>query len=405
MAFIGLAKFMLLVGGLLFLIFSSNQHSSSEMPRCKWLSPQIAILVTLAYFALSITWTATSFNDALSSLGKYGKLLTILMIVILVRNRTEATCALGALAISQTFLMLSSWMLFFKLPVPWATSGPMSRVFHAVFSSYLDQGLMTAVFAALCWHLRLVLPGKILQAIAILISVIALLNVFFVLKGRTGHVVAIALLSLAIMWEAPKRYRLSAILLPIFLVVAVMAVSPKVRDRIIQVKADISNFSLTTGVSVDSGNSSGIRLHFWHRALQSISENPVLGSGVGSWSNEFNRLEKEKTSNPESIASMGNPHQEYLLWGVQLGIPGILLLLALLISVLHQALGMEAVSSRATLSVLASLAIACMFNSIIYDALIGDFFCIALGLLLSLGLHPASKISNEETGVERLATA
>jgi O-antigen ligase len=33
-----------------------------------------------------------------------------------------------------------------------------------------------------------------------------------------------------------------------------------------------------------------------------------------------------------------------------------------------------------------ALAIACMFNSSLYDGLIGDYFCIVLGLLLGLGL-------------------
>jgi hypothetical protein len=36
--------------------------------------------------------------------------------------------------------------------------------------------------------------------------------------------------------------------------------------------------------------------------------------------------------------------------------------------------------------------VACLFNASIYDALIGDFFCVSIGLLLALGL---SKPANE----------
>jgi O-antigen ligase len=36
----------------------------------------------------------------------------------------------------------------------------------------------------------------------------------------------------------------------------------------------------------------------------------------------------------------------------------------------------------------AVLAIACLFNSSLFDALIGEYFCIVIGLLLALGLRP-----------------
>jgi hypothetical protein len=36
------------------------------------------------------------------------------------------------------------------------------------------------------------------------------------------------------------------------------------------------------------------------------------------------------------------------------------------------------------------IAVAALFNCTLYDALIGDFLCITLGLLVALGRHPAS---------------
>ncbi len=127
-----------------------------------------------------------------------------------------------------------------------------------------------------------------------------------------------------------------------------------------------------------------------------MAERPILGSGVGSWSSEFNRLEKKNSLTPNAIEPMGNPHQEYLLWGVQLGLTGILLLLAFLVSVFHDTLKMDVMTARAVQSVLAALTIACLFNSIIYDALIGDFFCVTLGLLLALGSHRVEKLQSDE---------
>ena len=38
----------------------------------------------------------------------------------------------------------------------------------------------------------------------------------------------------------------------------------------------------------------------------------------------------------------------------------------------------------------AALLIACLFNCALYDALIGDFFCVVIGLLLALAAHPGA---------------
>ena len=308
------------------------------------------------------------------------------LIVMLLRTRSEAICALGWFAATQLILLASSWMLYFHLPVPWATSLK-ALTHYSVFSSYLDQGIMTAVFAGLCWHLRALLPGRFGQRFAIVIAVLALFNVFFLLIGRSGHAVAIVLISLAIMWAFPARYRAPLVLLPLVLLLVVVGISPEVRNRLALVKNEVQAFSFTKGENLATGSSSGIRLHLWHRAVQSVLEKPILGSGIGSWSSEFNRIERQQNTGPQVIAEMGNPHQEYLLWGVQLGFAGMFLFLGLLLSIYRDTQSLDKKVRHAAQSVLAALAVACLFNSTLYDGLIGDFFCVALGLLLALGVH------------------
>ena len=129
-----------------------------------------------------------------------------------------------------------------------------------------------------------------------------------------------------------------------------------------------------------------------------MSESPVLGSGAGSWSNEFNRLERIDNPEHKDINPLGNPHQEYLLWGVQLGAVGMLLLFALMISMIKDTLSIDTQTARATQSSLAALAIACLFNSSIYDAQIGDFFCVVIGLLLALGIQNKQQMQQPNLG-------
>ncbi len=383
MALISIAKLLLVLFGFAALLFSRRAPATDKS--LAGLYTPIAVLTVLFAFAISMLWTVAPPADAWGSIAKYGKLILIVLMMLLIHDRREAMYALGAFLLAQVFLLASSWMLFFHLPVPWATSN-MALTEYAVFSSYLDQGIMAAVLSAVCWHLRELAPGRFGRHVAVFIAVAASFNVLFVLGGRSGHVVAIALLSLAIMWQLPRKYRAGIVLLPFVLVLLLFFSSTKVRERLTMVKTEVESYVAQTQIRT----SSGIRLGLWVSAAQIIGEHPVAGAGIGSWSTEYNRIQRAKNPAHQDIPGNGNPHQEYLQWGVQLGIPGLLLLAGLMLSVLRDSLKMEPPYARAAQSVLAALAVACLFNSIIYDALIGDFFCLLIGLLLALGLSKAT---------------
>lgn len=379
MAIISIAKLLLILCALATLLLS--RRSPGNASPLSGLCTPAAVLLALSAFGVSLLWTVAPQDEALGSFAKYGKLIVILLMVPLIRNRREATWALGAFMLAQLFLLASSWMLVAHLPVPWATS-KRALADYSVFSSYLDQGIISAVFAALCWHFRGLAPGRWGRQMAVLVALAALGNVLFVLQGRSGHAVAIVLLSLAIMWELPRRYRAAVVLLPFVLALGLYASSSKVRDRLSLVGTEVQAYSSHEATAT----SSGTRLHLWHRALQLIGQHPLAGSGVGSWSTEYNRLQYEENPANPPIAGSGNPHQEYLLWGVQLGIPGMVMFLGLLLCLLRDSARMEELYARAFQSTLAALAVACLFNASLYDAQIGDFFCVLLGLLLALGL-------------------
>lgn len=379
MVIVSISKLLLIICGLLVLLWP-HRSEDGVRPQLSRLAVTYFVLAAIFAFSLSLLWTVAPQGDALGSLAKYGKLITIVLFLALIRDRREARYALAAFMLAQVFLLASSWMLFFHLPVPWATSN-MAVLQFAVFSSYLDQGIMGAVLAALCWHLRSLAPGRFGRPIAIAIALAALGNVFFVLSGRSGHVVAIALLSLAIMWEMPRRFRPMVVVIPFLLALALFFTSTKVRERLTMVETEVAAYS----TKMEPTTSSGIRLGLWRRAVQIIEENPVFGAGIGSWSTEYNRIERSENPAHQDIAGNGNPHQEYLLWGVQLGIPGLLLFCALLLAVRRDSLRMAQPYARATQSVVLALAVASAFNASIYDALIGDFFCVLTGLMLAAG--------------------
>lgn len=318
--------------------------------------------------------------QALEAWAKHAKLLMIPVLLWLIRSERDAKLALMSFIGTQVFLLLGSWLLRLGVPLPWATSR-MALTHYAVFSSYLDQAIMSSVAAALCWHLRSFAPGRWGRHLMLLVVMLAVGNVLFVMHGRTGHVVLIALISLAIMWELPKSYRLLGCAIPFVVLAAVMLGSPMARDRMTTVTQEFRSYTETG----KTNSSSSERLNYWSRSVESIAQRPVAGSGVGSWNAEYLRLDQGR--GPLDSQSVRNPHQEYLLWGVEAGVIGILALCNILLAVYRDTLRMNLSMARATQSVLAAMAVACFFNSSLFDATIGDFFCVALGLMLALAWH------------------
>lgn len=379
MVVMSLGKLLLFFAVLLVVLRNKQQPKGLASWQTLW-TPKI-ILVILAAFAGSLLWTTGPFDHSMEALGKYGKFLVIPAMLILIRTRQEATLVLIIFLGFQVFLLLSSWLLYFHVPVVWAT-GKHAKELFAVFSTYLDQSIMSAILAALFWHLKSLAPNRLLFYGAITVSLLALGSVFLVFVGRTGQLVGLTMIALAVFWALPRRYRLASVAIPPL--IALLAFSfEAVPQRFLTAGSEVSSYMDKPAATT----STGVRLYFWKTSLEAMAQKPLAGSGVGSWTTQYNKIEALKNTDFEPFKVASNPHQEFLLWGVQLGVGGILLLLAFMGAVMKDLRNMDAPIARAGQSVLAALVVACLFNSSLYDANIGSFFCLTLGVLLAWGGH------------------
>lgn len=379
-SWISLAKLLIFVSGLLYLITSQMKKQSDSVLETFW-TPFVVISILLA-FSFSLLWTSGDQDVALMALVKHSKLLEILLLIGLIRTKQEARLAITTFASAQAFLLLSSWLMAVGVPIPWTTSAGFKNV---VFSTYLDQSIIFATTASVFWHLQK--EQLFPRWLAVLLAIAALVNVFLLLEGRTGYAVALVVLSLSVMWAMPKRLRLVTLIgTPIIAVFILYFGSVQVQDRLSKVVHEVQNY----GHEGSNESSSGWRLNAWYRSVQAMNESPWHGHGVGSWTMTVKRLEGSAATQVFGSAKASNPHQEYLLWGVELGILGTLLLISLIVSLIRDAMQFSTPIGRAMMSVVAAMAVACMFNSTLYDALIGDYFCITLGLLFALGARNTS---------------
>ena len=380
---ISLGKALALVGtlGLLLMQAWRGRTSGAEVKSSAMDWTSVAVLIALAAMALSVSWTTAPLDEAVHAWVKHAKLALVPALLLLLRTRREAVVAVGVFLAGQFgVLVISCLQGFLHVVMPFRTQATPGRDF-LVFAGHLDQPIMTSIATALFWHLRahFMADARKAQTVALAVVVLAAINVLVVQFGRTGHLVAISLTAAAVFWAIPRRFKLLAVLSPIVVAGAVAAGSSQVQQRMALVWQE-------TGSYTQSGNiesSSGERLNYWRRSLQAIAERPVAGFGVGSWNMQYNRMEGGKGR--FHTYQIRNPHQEFLLWMVEMGAIGLALLVGVFAAAARDARQMRTPGRRAVASVLIAMAVSCIFNSALYDAQIGDYLCVALGLAMAIG--------------------
>lgn len=378
MAWISMAKLALFTYALITLLFWSHYREQWEQSTQLW---AIRIMIIgVAAFGLSLVWTIAPMDYALHGWLKHAKLLTVLFLLVLLNTESRARLAIRWFIFAQGIVLLLSWLIALGVPIPSNSAPNMGPV---VFTeSYIDQSAMFCVSGALAWHLRddCLWP----RWISFAMPLFAALNIMLLLAGRSGYFIAIALICASTYWGLPRRFRLLITLAaPMLLFSVSLLLSTHFRAGIERAVTESVSFIHQT----ETKTSSGWRLNAWHRSTEAIVARPLAGYGVGSFVPAVSLFETTQKDEVFGTSLSSNPHQEFLLWGVELGYGGILLLVSFLTLIVRSALNMPAPTQRSVISVVITIGIACLFNSALYDDLIGDFLCIALGLCMAYGVN------------------
>lgn len=375
MVWISLAKVIAI-----FCILAVYLQQCVRQPQLQWsVGPTLTtpvVAVTSLLFLLGLAWTMAPMDFALSSYVKHSKIVLIPALAVLISNGQRARIALQAWVYGQAVVMVMSWLNLTGLTWPWWLE---SQTPYVVFTeSYIDQSAMFALTGAVAWHLRHARLWKPLMGMQMAAGF--WLNVSLLLPGRTGYVLVIAMIGLLVFFEMPRKYRAGLSLAILALASALLlGFSDKAKTRLEVTVSEFREYQ----AHADNMSSTGWRINAWKRSLQSIQHNPVGGSGTGSWAMAVKKEEGAQAVSLFGAGNSSNPHQEYLLWGVELGVGGTALLVALWVALALDVRRNSPPVRRAMVAAILCAAIACLFNSALYDDLLGDFLCMSLGLLLA----------------------
>ena len=336
-------------------------------------STLLVICFALVWIGLSTLWSDADPKEVGASVVRHARLLFIPVVFVLIPTKQVGYRVLSWLALSQVLVVCLSFLMFFGVQVPFTqTKQPFE--YAVPFTSSLEQPVMTALVVVLLWYFKDIWASSWARHASYVFIGLCVANVFFVMLGRTGFLLMLILIGIIGFFELPKKFKLLAILVPLFLGYSLFNTSTRLHEKTMQINDGLAKYA-----AGDYDTSEGQRLDYWRRSFQSIQESPVVGKGAGSWKNEYQRLGGLQPNPPS------NPHNQFLLWWVEAGGVGLLFLIAIFMSMYRDALKLDQQESRALICVTLLAAVMSLFNCPFYGVGMGEFFMVLFGTLLATG--------------------
>jgi hypothetical protein len=344
--------------------------------------PAAALPVALwAIALLGLLWGDVSWKERFAGLGGYNKLLVIPLLLMQFRRSGRGHWVLMGFAASAVALAALSWLLVVLPGISWRGKDPGIPV-----KDYLSQSAicMIAAFGLLGWALALVKEKRSHAAlVAILVATGLLANIVYVATGRTALVV-IPILALLFAVRT-FGWRGMAVATAGGAVLAGLAwmSSPYLRGRVLNAVQEVQTYRSSGAIT-----SSGLRLEYWKKSLNFMVDAPVIGHGTGTMPEQFRRAAGEGTG-AASIASV-NPHNQVLAVGVELGIVGTAILIAMWLAHLALFRG-GGLAAWLGLLIVVQNVISSLFNSHLFDFTHGWLYVVGVGVAGGMVLGERSR--------------
>jgi O-antigen ligase len=270
-----------------------------------------ALLGYLCLLCLGLFWTANPVDGfvVLQDHWKLALLPVFLTSIKYERRSFYIDCFLAGMTVA----MLLTYLAWFGL-VQYADVNPAHltpKTFHVVYNPLLAFAIYLTLHKAI-WEERRP-PAR---AVLLVLAGFMVLNMF-ITEGRTGQAAFFVLSSLLLFQLFPKkRYRAGlavGLLVPLLCAVGYLF-SPVFQQRVDLARQEASGFQENPNTSV------GLRLQFCQNSLALFRQHPCLGVGTGDFKTAYAEINQARSAH---CLATDNPHNQYLMTAVMLGLPGL----------------------------------------------------------------------------------
>ena len=341
-------------------------------------------LICIAIFLLlviGLVYTSASMDDALSMLKKYSKFIYVPLLLCAFHEQRWKKIGYVAFISGVTLMMFLSYMTLFGWQPESIYAGAYAGPYYdenIVFRSRIAHATLVAFLVYLFIQHAITNNQLIIRVLFIGLAIFASINVLIMVPSRSGQVLWVVLMLLLVYQHFDwKRIIVGLIIVPV-LAVGVLIMSETSRIRIIEVKNDIE--------LIKEGNYStslGYRVIWAKGGWDAFKRSPIIGTGTGSFYNEFKKyLQTKGVEDAEKYYSK-NPHNGYVNVGVQLGCLGLIILFLLFIQQWRISNSFSDFGSNIAKGFVVTVVISNFMNSFIYSHTQGIFFAIFTALLFS----------------------
>lgn len=335
--------------------------------------------------ALGIAWSLVPAQQAAFALLKYRELLLFCIAAFLCADERWRLRVLRGFFAGAFVLLCLSVAVQLGLLTYVDARGFSSEQNAVLLKNHITHGLLISLLAYASALVSLRMSGWKRWALAA-IAVLATVNVWFAVQGRTGYVV----LAVLILWFGYARWSLrglaaAAIALALLLGAAYQW-APTFQKRINEATAEARDYRLR---AQPGETSIGSRLHFWKRSAQWMAQHPLLGAGTGGWPEAFYAATEGDDAFMHN-RDRDHPHNEYVHLTVQLGPLGLLLFVALLVVAFRRAARLPGDHAALAQGFVLAFAVGCLFSDFLYDTTEGHLWAVVGGALFGAAPREAA---------------
>jgi O-antigen ligase len=338
--------------------------------------PVLLVLLGVA----GLFWADVSWAERFGGLRAFHRLLMIPLLLVQFQRSERGVWVLYGFFLSVVALLFVSWFLVLTPGLPWRGRFcvPESPLCYrgVPVNDYISQStVFTVCMFAAVWRSCDLLHDRRFR-MAFLLAVLAALflaSMTFVQSSRTALVV----LPFLILLFAWRRFGWKGILIG-FAASGVLAVgiwegSSYVRDRVAGTIDETQRY-----LYEDQNSSTAGHAELAKKAVSIIRQALIIGHGTGSIGDMFRREAIGKTG-LEAVQSV-NPHNQILNVGIQLGLAGVVILIAMWIA--HYSLFRAGnwVSWSGTVVVVENI-VSSLFNSHLFDFMHSWLYVFGVGVV------------------------
>lgn len=331
-------------------------------------------LLMYGLIAAGVVYTTATPQEIWMHLNKYSKFLFVLVAISLLHEARWRERCWQAFSAAMLFTLASVYAGIW-LDLPWSvTHNKGWGVDHTVFKDYISQGVMMSFFVVLSLQRAIAVTSKGRCILWAAIALLGILSITHLSGGRTGYLSLGAALLVFSLMSVPSRWRISAFVGLVLATALMVGTSPQLRGRVAQALAEAEHHSAHDFSSI------GQRLYFWRRAAGLIEERPVLGWGTGAYHRQFCRVADDQGW---CGAGRFHPHNQFLFFGVEYGLVGLLAFLFYLARPIRHAVQQDRPQKAMILSFMAIFVMGSMTHGSLWLSTENHFFTFMLALLMA----------------------